>query len=69
MPKAVCGCLATETKKAVDADAYNAMVLVAQGKGEEANALMEKMPIEKRFTVATGTVTAMDKCAVTPKSK
>lgn len=69
MPKDTCGCLAKETKKAVDADAYNAMVLVAQGKSEQANALMEKMPIEKRFTVATGTVTAMDKCAVNPKPK
>lgn len=59
-----CTCLATETKKQVDPEVYEAMALAAQGKEDEANALMEKMPIEKRFSVASGITSAMGACAV-----
>jgi hypothetical protein len=59
-----CNCLAKESKATMDKDAYAAMGLIAQGKEDEANALMEKMPIDKKFSVATGIVQAMDKCSV-----
>lgn len=67
LEKRTCDCLARESKKSMDKEVYEAMVLDAQGKSAEANALMEKMPVEKRFTAATGIVGAMGACAINPK--
>lgn len=64
LPEKACKCLADETKKTVDPEVYQAMALAAEGKDNEANALMEKMPIEKRFSVASGITSAMGACAV-----
>lgn len=62
--KKVCECLAKEAKKQLEPDVFNAMVMMAEGKEEEANAAMEAMPIEKRFSVASGMFTVMGACSV-----
>jgi hypothetical protein len=64
MDKSTCECLATEAEKQMDEDVFGAVVLMAEGKEEEANAMMEQMPIEKRFSVATGMISVMGACAV-----
>lgn len=64
MAKADCDCLATEAEKQMDKDVFDAVVLMAEGKEDEANAMMEKMPIEKRFSVATGMISVMGACSV-----
>lgn len=64
MKKGDCACLATEAEKQMDKDVFAAVVLQAEGKEDEANAMMEKMPIEKRFSVATGIISVMGACAV-----
>lgn len=57
-----CDCVADELEKTVDKDAFKAMVLGAQGKDAEAEAIMEGLSMEKQFSVATGAMGAMAKC-------
>lgn len=62
--KAQCECIATELEANLDEDVFRAMVLGAQGKEAEAEEIMNDMPMDKQFSVATGAMAAMMKCGV-----
>ena len=61
-----CDCVATEFEKSIDKDAFHAMALQAQGKTEEADKIMNALPMDKQIAMATVAMGAMMKCAVPP---
>lgn len=67
LPEATCTCLARESKKSMDPEVYKAISLSVTGKEDEANAIMEKLPIDKRFQAGSGIHGAMAACAVDAK--
>jgi hypothetical protein len=64
LPEDTCKCLASESKKSMDPKVYEAIALAATGKVDEANAIMETLPIEKKFQAGSGIHGAMAACAV-----
>lgn len=64
--KETCECVATEFEKSIDKDAFHAMALQAQGKTEEADKIMNALPMDKQIAMATVVMGAMMKCAATP---
>ena len=61
--KKTCDCVATEFEKSIDKDAFHAMALQAQGKTEEADKIMNALPMDKQIAMATVAMGAMMKCA------
>jgi hypothetical protein len=57
-----CDCVATELEKSLDKDAFHAMALGAQGKEEEANKIVNALPMDKKMATATAAMGAMMKC-------
>jgi len=66
--KKTCECVATELEKNADKDVFKALVLQSQGKNEEAEKIMNALPMEKQFSAASAAMGAMMKCAVGPQS-
>jgi hypothetical protein len=64
--KTNCECVANEFEKTLDKDAFHAMALGAQGKEEEADKIMNALPMDKQMQMATAAMGAMMKCV--PKS-
>jgi hypothetical protein len=58
-----CECVATEFEKNLDKEAFHAMALGAQGKEEEADKIMNALPMDKQMAMATAAMGAMMKCA------
>ena len=61
--KKTCECAGNEFEKALDKDAFHAMALQAQGKSEEADKIMNALPMDKQIAMATAAMGAMMKCA------
>jgi hypothetical protein len=59
-----CDCIASELERKLDKDVFDAMVLGAQGRDEAAKAAMDKLPIEKQFSIATGAMSAAMTCGL-----
>lgn len=59
-----CECMAKELEAKVDKEAFQAMVLGAQGKDAEAEAILKKLPMDKQFSVATGAMSAAMTCGL-----
>ena len=59
-----CSCVANEFEKTLDKQAFHAMALSAQGKNEEADKIMNALPMEKQMQMATAAMGVMMKCAV-----
>lgn len=59
-----CECVAGEFEKNLDKDAFHAMALAASGKEEEADKIMNALPMDKQMQMATAAMGAMMKCAV-----
>jgi hypothetical protein len=57
-----CECVANEFEKALDKDAFHAMALGAQGKEEEADKIMNALPMDKQMAMATAAMGVMMKC-------
>ncbi|MDZ4760158.1 MAG: hypothetical protein SGJ21_03705 [Alphaproteobacteria bacterium] len=60
--KKACDCMATETENALDPEVFEAMVLAAQGKDDEADAAMQKLTQEQQFSVVKMTGDTLEKC-------
>jgi hypothetical protein len=58
-----CDCIATEFEKTLDKDAFHALALGAQGKEEEADKIVQSLPMDKQLAMATTTMSVMMKCA------
>ncbi len=62
--KKTCDCMADEFEQKLDKDVFNALVLGAQGKDEEAEKILSELPMEKQFSVATAAMEATMKCGL-----
>ncbi len=62
--KKACQCMADNAEKTLDKEVFAAMVLGAEGKDEEAQAAISKLPLEKQFTMATFAMDTVQKCGI-----
>lgn len=62
--KEACECVATEAETALDEESLKVMVLGAQEKHEEAQALMQSMPLDKQLAFGAFAFEAIDKCGI-----
>jgi hypothetical protein len=47
----ICQCMADKMEKSVDKDVFRAMIMEAEGKTEEAQKLLQSLPMEKQMSV------------------
>lgn len=59
----VCTCVADEMEKTLDKEIFQAMLLEAEGKSEEAQKIMSALPLGKQLGAATGMMGVMAKCS------
>jgi len=59
-----CSCMADTAEASLDEDSLKVMVLGAQQKHEEAQALMQSMPLDKQLAFGTFAFEAIDKCGI-----
>jgi hypothetical protein len=59
----VCTCVADEMEKTLDKEIFQAMLLEAEGKSEEAQKIMSALPLGKQLSAATGMMGVMAKCS------
>jgi hypothetical protein len=66
-PREVCACLAKSTEKVVDPKMYQVIVLGAEGKTDEAQALYNSLPAEMQIASSQAVRAAREQCkAKTP---
>lgn len=59
-----CECVATEAEASLDEESLKVMVLGAQEKHDEAEALMQSMPLDKQLAFGAFAFEAIDKCGI-----
>ena len=64
--KKTCECVGTEFEKTIDKQAFHAMALQAAGKAEEADKIINALPLDKQMAMATAAMGVMMKCAAAP---
>jgi hypothetical protein len=60
--EAICTCVATEMETTLEPEIFKAMTLEAEGKSEEAQKIMQSLPLGKQLGAATGMIGVMAKC-------
>jgi len=66
--KKTCECVGTEFEKTIDKQAFHAMALQAAGKTEEADKIINALPLDKQMAMATAAMGVMMKCAAATPS-
>src|SRR5262245_19101068 len=64
--KKTCECVGTEFEKTIDKQAFHAMALQAAGKTEEADKIINALPVDKQMAMATAMMRVMMNSAATP---
>jgi hypothetical protein len=59
-----CECMAGEAETALSEEGRQVLVLGAQGKDQEAQTLMQSMPLDQQLAFGTFAFEAIDKCGI-----